>query len=128
MANEVVPAIRGDCRSPDIEILTAGASIGAFNAVAVTCRYPQVFRTAIGLSGSYDLEALMHFQGNEDYYFASPLAFLPGLHGAALENLRRRFIVLAFGQGRWENPGDNWRLAAVLGDKGVPNRVDSLGA
>ena len=35
---EVVPAIRADCESPDIEIITSGASIGAFNALAVLCR------------------------------------------------------------------------------------------
>ena len=35
---EVVPAIRTDCQTPDIEIIAAGASIGAFNALAVLCR------------------------------------------------------------------------------------------
>ncbi|MGH9894173.1 MAG: esterase family protein, partial [bacterium] len=39
--NEVVPAIRADCQSPSIEIVTAGASIGAFNALEVLCRYPE---------------------------------------------------------------------------------------
>jgi esterase/lipase superfamily enzyme len=34
---------------------------------------------------------------------------------------------MAFGQGRWEDPGESWRLAGVLGDKGVPNRVDAWG-
>ena len=41
--NEVVPAIRTDCRDDGIEIITAGASIGAFNAVASLCRHPDVF-------------------------------------------------------------------------------------
>ena len=40
---EVVPAIRVDCRSPEVEIVAAGASIGAFNAVARLCRHPDVF-------------------------------------------------------------------------------------
>ena len=31
---EIVPLIRQDCASSDIEIIAAGASIGAFNAVA----------------------------------------------------------------------------------------------
>jgi esterase/lipase superfamily enzyme len=41
--------------------------------------------------------------------------------------LRQRFIVLPYGQGRWENPDEAWRLAGVLGAKGVPNRVDPWG-
>ena len=124
VANEVVPAIRADCQDQEIEIVAAGASIGAFNAVAVTCRYPHLFRAALGMSGTFDLERLLGFQGNEDYFFASPLAFLPGLEGPMLETLKSRFFVLPFGQGRWENPAESWRMAEVLGAKGVPNRVD----
>lgn len=127
VAHEVVPAIRYDCQSDGIEVVAAGASIGAFNAVAVTCRYPHLFRAALGMSGTYDLETLMGFRGNEDYFFSSPLAFLPGLEGDLLDTLRRRFIVMPFGQGRWENPGESWNVAKVLGDKGVPNRVDPWG-
>jgi len=127
VAAEVVPAIRADCQSPQIEIMAAGASIGAFNAVAVACRYPHLFKSALGMSGTYDLEGLLGFQGNEDYYFSSPLSFLPGLEGPALEQLRQRFILLAFGQGRWENPDESWRMAGVLGAKGIPNRVDPWG-
>src|SRR4029450_9849732 len=35
---EAVPAIRADLRDHALEVITAGASIGAFNAVAVLCR------------------------------------------------------------------------------------------
>ncbi len=52
IAREVVPAIRTDCNSGDIEVLAAGASLGAFMAVAVTCRYPWLFRAAVGMSGN----------------------------------------------------------------------------
>ena len=127
VAAEVVPAIRADCASEDIEVVAAGASIGAFNAVAAQCRYPHLFRAAIGMSGTYDLEGLLGFRGDENYYFASPLAFLPGLEGPLLERLRQRFVLMPFGQGRWENPGESWRMADVLGAKGVPNRVDPWG-
>lgn len=128
VANEVVPAIRTDCQDDKIEIVAAGASIGAFNAVAVACRYPHLFRTALAMSGTFDLERLLGFQGNEDYFFASPLAFLPGLEGPMLETLKSRLFVLPFGKGRWENPSESWRMADMLGSKGVPNRVDPWGA
>jgi esterase/lipase superfamily enzyme len=74
--NEVVPAIRTDCRTPDIEIITAGASIGAFNAVASVCRHPDVFKMAIAMSGTFDLTKFLNgTQFNEDFYFSSPLHF-----------------------------------------------------
>jgi esterase/lipase superfamily enzyme len=96
--------------------------------VAVACRYPQLFRGAVGMSGSYDIEGLMQFKGTEDYYFSAPMSFLPNLGaGRMLDTLRSRFILLAYGQGRWENPEESWRMAKVLGDKGVPNRVDPWG-
>ena len=125
---EVVPAIRSDCRDGDIEIVTAGASIGAFNAVASLCRHPDVFRLAIGLSGTYDLEHWMTSGVNEDFYFSSPMHFLPNLSEChTLDRLRQRFVLLALGQGRWENPDQSWRLADVLGSRGIPNRVDVWG-
>lgn len=125
--HEVVPAIRADCRDGSVEVIAAGASIGAFNAVASLCRHPDVFRLAIGLSGTYDLEPWLHGAWNDDFYFASPLHFLPGLDGPQLAALRRRFVLLATGEGDWENPGQSWRLADALGAQGVPNRVDSWG-
>jgi esterase/lipase superfamily enzyme len=128
IAKEAVPAIRTDCNDDALEVIAAGASLGAFNAVAVTCRYPWLFRSALGMSGSYDLEWLMGFTGTEDYYFSAPLSFLPNLGpGRMLEVLQRRLVILAYGQGRWENPDVNWRMASVLGSKGVPNRVDPWG-
>jgi esterase/lipase superfamily enzyme len=127
--HEVVPAIRRDCDSPDIEIISAGASIGAFNALATLCRYPDAFRTAICLSGTFDLvRFLPNHSYTMDFYFSSPIHFLPNLEGGAqLDRLRTRFALFAFGEGRWEDPQESWRMAGVLGSKGVPNRVDSWG-
>jgi esterase/lipase superfamily enzyme len=125
---EVVPLIRSDCATHDIEIVTAGASYGAFFAVASLCRYPDVFRLALGLSGTYDLSGYLQGRWSDDFYFSSPLHFLPQLgEGWQLDWLRRRFIVLATGSGRWEDPQQSWQLAGVLGGRGIPNRVDDWG-
>jgi esterase/lipase superfamily enzyme len=126
--HEVVPLIRSDCSSPGIEIITTGASIGAFNAVASICRHPDAFSIALGMSGTYDLSHYLRGRWNEDFYYSSPLHYLPGLgDGWQLDTLRRRFIVLASGSGRWEDVGESWRLAGLLGSKGIPNRVDDWG-
>ena len=123
----MTPAIRTDCKSDDIEIITAGASIGAFNAVATVCRHPDAFKLAIAMSGTFDLSKYLHGQMYSDFYFSSPLHYVPGLSGPQLDMLRQRFILIPTGEGRWEDIGESWRLANVLGAKGIPNRVDSWG-
>ena len=124
----LVPAIRVDCRSSDIEIIVGGSSIGAFNALASICRHPDVFKSAICMSGTYDLKKFMKDEMTLDYYYSSPLHFLPNMNeGAHLDLLRKRFVLLTHGKGRWEEPEQSWRVAGVLGAKGIPNRVDEWG-
>lgn len=126
--HEVVPAIRQDCKSADIPIWTAGASIGAFHAVAVLCRFPDVFHRALAMSGTYNLMRFIETDRFDEYYFvSSPLHFVPTLSGPHLDVLRRRFVLLATGAGRAENVGESWAMANVLGSKGIPNRVDDWG-
>lgn len=125
LIEEVVPAIRADCASPQISIVTAGASIGAFNAVAALCRHPDVFRVAVGMSGTYDLEGWLGGYWSEDFYYSSPIHWLPAHpEDERLWQLRQRFVVLATGTGRWETPGESWKMAHVLGGRNIPNRVD----
>ena len=124
---EVVPAIHSDLGDQPLGIITTGASIGAFNAVAMLCRYPDVFSAAIGMSGSYAIERFYDRPWTKDLYFSAPLQFLPGLDGWALDLLRERYAILASGEGEWENVGESWTMANALGAKGIPNRVDNWG-
>jgi len=125
--SEVVPAIHADVGAQATDVITAGASIGAFNAVALLCRYPDVFSAAIGMSGSYRIERFYDPSRTEDLYFSAPLQFLPNLEGPQLDQLRLRFAVLASGEGAWENIDESWQMGAALGAKAIPNRVDSWG-
>lgn len=124
---EVTPAIRKDCDSADIEIIAAGASIGAFNAVATVCRHPDAFKLAIAMSGTFDLSKYLEGRFNQDLYFSSPLHYLPDLDGDALKKLQQRLILLPTGEGDYEDIGESWRLARLPGAKRVPNRVDPWG-
>ena len=124
---EVVPAIHSDLGGQPMDVIATGASIGAFNAVAALCRYPDAFAAAIGMSGTYGINRFYEGAWTEDLYFASPLQFLPGLEGAQLDRLRQRQVILASGEGEWEDVGSSWQMAAALGDKGIPNRVDNWG-
>jgi len=124
---EVVPAIHADLGGQAMDVIATGASIGAFNSVAVLCRYPDVFAAAIGMSGTYRIERFYDEAWSKDLYFSAPLQFLPGLDGPHLDRLRQRFAVLASGEGDWEDVGESWRMAEALGAKGIPNRVDPWG-
>ncbi len=125
--HELVPAIRQDCNDPDVGVIAAGSSIGAFNALAALCRFPDAFTHALSMSGTYDLQRFLKAGVTEDFFFSSPVHYLPDLNGPALELLRTRFVLLASGRGRAEDIDESWRVAALLGRKGVPNRMDDWG-
>lgn len=128
--HEVAPAIRMDCKSEDIPIWAAGASIGAFHAAAVVCRFPDVFTKALAISGTFDLRRFYDcgpHDFTDDFWVSSPLHFVPTLGGKHLEVLRSRYIHIISGEGRAEDIGESWNLAKVLGRAGIPNRVESWG-
>ena len=133
VGSELVPWIRDDCNDAGIEAIVAGSSIGAFNALAVLCRFPDAFSHALCMSGTYDLQRFLkperggQGRATADFYRASPVHYLPQLGGETLDRLRERFILLASGRGRAEDIGESWRAASLLGRKGVPNRVDDWG-
>ncbi len=129
VSDELLGAIRDDCDSSEIRPIVGGASIGAFNALATLCRHPGDFLSAICMSGTYDLE--QHLRGeaiNLDFFYSSPLHFLPQLQdGPQLDALQNTFVILAHGEGRWEEPEQSYRVAHVLGSRSIPNRVDGWG-
>lgn len=126
--HEVVPAIRTDCASPDLELWTAGASFGAFHAVAVQCRWPDVFAKTLAMSGTYDLKRFFETDDfSDDFFVSSPLHFMSHLGGPHLDVLRTRYIQFASGEGKAEAPWESWWMANALGRAGVPNRVTSWG-
>jgi esterase/lipase superfamily enzyme len=126
--HEFVPLIRADCKTPGIEIISAGASIGAYQALCTVCRHPDVFKLAICMSGTYDLAKFMEGQPTREHFFNTPTRFLPDMpEGELLTKLRSRFVLLTHGQGRAEDPGESWRVAKVLGARNIPNRVVEWG-
>jgi esterase/lipase superfamily enzyme len=84
---------------------------------------------AIAMSGTFDLSKYLQGRSSEDFYYSSPLHYLPSLgeDSEQLRRLRTRFALLPTGEGDYEDIGESWRIAQVLGSKGVPNRVDPWG-
>lgn len=125
VVSEVIPLIRKDCGDPAAEVISAGASLGAFNALASICRHPDLFKAAVCMSGTYDFTRWMNKEHTLDFHYASPMNFMPMLpEGPQLAKLRTRMILLPTGDGDYEAPQESWAVAKMLGAKGVPNRVD----
>ncbi|CAN5481392.1 alpha/beta hydrolase-fold protein [soil metagenome] len=102
--DHVAPAIREDCGGRD-DTITTGASFGAYHAVHATLQRADLFPTAIGLSGVYDLERIGAWgEPGDDTYFANPSAYVGNLEGGHLDWLREAAeLILVCGQGQWED-------------------------
>ena len=122
----IVPQIRHDCESPAIEIVAAGAALGALTALASLCRDPATFRAAVALSGVF--ERLGYLRGPLGPPVRTTLPGLGPLLAAAPARLRERSVVLASGRGDHENPGETERAAAALEAHGVPRRLELWGS
>jgi esterase/lipase superfamily enzyme len=128
LEQELLPFVRWDCEGTDQKFAAAGASLGAYNAVNIVSKHPDWCDLAVTMSGTFDLSRWLGDYRDDDFYFNHPLDFLPNLgESPQLEQLRRARFVLGVGQGRWDNPPNSFRMAGVLGDKGVWNRVELWG-
>ena len=179
--SEVVPLVREDCRSDKLELIVAGASLGASSALSSLCGHPDVFRGAIGLSGVYDVPRHTRGVGGGEAGALSPFAVLdaiakpsreptpspeqtmsvrtpspqqapsartaspqqtpsvqpsspqqaasvqPSSPQSRLQELRRRRIVVACGEGTYETPAESRELAAAFRACGVSSELRLLG-
>jgi esterase/lipase superfamily enzyme len=130
--DQVVPFIHHDCGGPQ-EVVTTGASLGAFHAVNFALKRADLFPLAIGLSGNYD-PATWDAWGDrgEAAYFNNPMDYVSHLHGDHLDWLRARVnVLLVCGQGMWEDTTGSLestkRLAALLHEKGIRCELDLWG-
>jgi esterase/lipase superfamily enzyme len=128
--DELVPFIRADCRTPDIRIGLAGASLGAFYSANLTLKHPEVFFYALCLSGRYDATYMTNGFSNDDIYYSNPTAFVPNLAGHDLERVRASsHLDLVCGRGAYEgaNVDATRDFAEVLAAKGISYRLDLWG-
>jgi len=122
--HELVPGIRNDCNIP-----TSGSSPPAplsvrFNALAVTCRFPDLFTKALCLSGTSDLTRFLNNGGvPQDFYYSSPVHFLPG--SKARRRRAESARLFASGQGARRDSANPGARPDLLGKKGIPNRVEA---
>jgi esterase/lipase superfamily enzyme len=123
---EVIPLIRRDVQSDAVEIIVAGAAIGARAAVSCLYRRPDIFRLALAMSGIFDLSRFLKSDSSPEPRAHSPLHDPPTLEGIRAMS-SRRFIHVATGEGDYETPDDSRRLANELAARAIPHRLDLWG-
>ncbi|PKP48088.1 MAG: hypothetical protein CVT92_16405 [Bacteroidetes bacterium HGW-Bacteroidetes-1] len=107
-----------------------GCSMGGFHAANFLFRYPLTFDTTIAISGIFDLKLFIGDYMDDSVYFNSPLHYLRNLNdGYVLDQLRKNTIVIAVGQGAWEEEmiSDTNELKAILEKKNIPAWIDYWG-
>jgi len=122
--NEVLPFMNH--KNPHDCVIAHGSSLGAFHAVNIALRHPQLFKKLVAFSGRYDLTlAVEYFYDlldgfyNDDVYFHTPSHFLPNLDcNLYLSHLRGMDITLTIGN---EDPflQNNKQLSSILSHKGI---------
>ena len=130
VVNQLVPAIRHDCHSAEIRIALTGCSLGAYHAANLALKFPHLFHYALCMSGLYDIDRIVGGSNSAEVYFNNPIAFVPNLHAAPLEQVRNNtHITLVCGQGAHEDNNliETKRLAAILASKGISHECDLWG-
>jgi esterase/lipase superfamily enzyme len=128
LVHEVVPFIHHHCRGWQ-PITTVGASLGAYYAVNVLLKHPDVFKRCFGLSGLYDMKRFMNGAYDDNFYFNNPVDYVPNLHdGWFHEQLRTCDIHLVTGHGPFEDSGPTYHLSHLLRERGVGHSLDDWGA
>jgi esterase/lipase superfamily enzyme len=125
---ELLPWLRAEL-NPAGPFGTVGCSLGALHAANLLFRHPDLFESALCLSGRYDLDGIM---GGFDpsAYFHSPLHYLPNLSDPwFLDRIRRARLVFAAGQGSGEEASadEARRMGSVLAGLEIPAWIDLWG-
>jgi len=104
-------------------LITVGASFGAYHAVNLALRRPDLVSRTIGLSGIYDISRWADGHNGSTIYANNPCAYIPNEHDhERLELLRRLDIILAVGHDDGLR-ANNEQLSAALWQKDIGNAL-----
>lgn len=127
ITEEVTPFIR-QLGSSSVPIVTTGASLGALHAANIFLRNPYIFEGTIAMSGNYDLKSYTDGYYDDNCYFNSPVDYLPHWNDENILNmLRHKSIIIASGQGSYEDPDASRKLSDILNAKGIQHWLDLWG-
>jgi esterase/lipase superfamily enzyme len=127
ITEEVVPFIHNHCKQ-HVPIITTGASLGAFHSANTFFRRPDLFAGVIAMSGTYDIKSYSDGFYDDNCYFNSPVDYLPNLSDEwQLSRMRQSSIVIASGQGAYEDPAASRKISDILNSKGIQHWLDLWG-
>ena len=128
ITQEVVPFIHTDCQGR-VSIVTTGASLGALHCANTFFRRPDLFDGTIAMSGSYDIKSYSKGYYDDNCYFNSPVDYLPNWNDDNIINQLRndKKIIVATGQGSYEDPGASVQLSEILHQREIPHQLDLWG-
>jgi esterase/lipase superfamily enzyme len=111
-------------------VISAGCSLGAYHAVNIAMRHPNLFCKVVGMSGRYDLtKSKEYFQDllsgfhNDFVYFNMPNQYLKNLEDPNLiQQINKMDIILAIGE---EDPflDSNYKLSHILNEKEISHQL-----
>lgn len=122
--NEVIPF--SHAKNPNPALIAHGCSMGAYHAVNIAFRHPQLFSRIVAFSGRYDLTSqigsfrdLMDGYYDEDIYYNNPSHFVPNITDPELISLIRRFEVTLVSGETDAFLENNMNFNGVLREKGL---------
>lgn len=116
LRDEVVPMIQN--RSQRDDLITYGASFGAYHAMNFGCRYPHLVKKVVCFSGIYDIHRMLDGQWNDSCYFHCPTAYVPNMDQGLCEQLRGTEFIVATGE-QDTLVGFNREFIGILSAKGL---------
>lgn len=131
IVHEFVPLVRHESNWGG-KLIATGCSMGGFHTVNFALRHPDIFDTAIALSGVYDARFFTgEYYGDQEVYHNSPIDYLWNKNDAwFLDQYRNSNFIICVGQGAWEEPhiSDTRRLQEAFAAKGIPAWFDYWGS
>ncbi|GMV21277.1 MAG: esterase family protein [Vicinamibacterales bacterium] len=125
LVDEVVPFVRQHNGSDTMGL--TGCSFGAYHAMTMALRHPDVFTSCITMGGAFDIMRFLHGYFDEDAYLLSPPHFLPNLTDPwFLDRFRLNKWVLVTGE-RDICRADTEHMARLLAHKDIPHSLHVWG-
>ncbi|MDO3693399.1 alpha/beta hydrolase-fold protein [Wenyingzhuangia sp. chi5] len=124
LLNEVFPLMHQVNNNPNV--ISAGCSLGAYHAVNIAMRHPNLFCKVVGMSGRYDLtvckgyfDDLLGGYHNDFVYYHMPNQYLKNLDdGALISDIKKLDIVLVIGKNDLFLES-NYELKTILDEKEI---------
>ncbi len=104
-----------------------GCSFGAYHALTMALRHPDLFTSCITMGGAFDLTRFLDGYYDHDAYLLCPPHFLPGLNDAwFLDRIRRNKWVFVTGEADTCRPATE-QVAGIFSSRQIPHSLHVWG-